>query len=144
MADLGIHQFKYSLLPHSGIWGDETQAAAYALNDPVIIYNNNSLGKGSSSENFSNELTQPLISVNSPNIIIETIKQAENGEGLVIRLFESRRMRGSVTLRSIFPIKAAWETDLLEENQTQCTLIDGQIILDFKPFEIKTLRILFH
>jgi len=144
MADLGIHQFKYSLLPHSGTWGDETQAAAYALNDPVIIYNNNSLGKGSSSENFSNELTQPLISVNSPNIIIETIKQAENGEGLVIRLFESRRMRGSVTLRSIFPIKAAWETDLLEENQTQCILIEGQIILDFKPFEIKTLRILFH
>ena len=37
-ADQGEHHFVYSLFPHTGNWNETTIAAAYALNDPLIVY----------------------------------------------------------------------------------------------------------
>ncbi len=35
-ADIGEQRFSYSLRPHAGSWDEQTVAAAYALNDPLI------------------------------------------------------------------------------------------------------------
>ena len=137
LADLGVHRFKYSLYPHMGSWEGGTQAAAYALNDPVIIHENQST--------YSNVLPDESISffsTNRNNILIETIKKAEDGNGYILRVYESHRQRGLTEISSCFPIKAAWETTLLEENLTQCLVEDSAVVVHFKPFEIKTLRIL--
>ncbi len=138
LADLGVHQFKYSLYPHKGNWENGTQSAAYALNDPVIVHENDS---NNSAE--KTDLTTTFFSTNRENILIETIKKAEDGIGFILRLYESHRKRGSTEISSCFPIKAARETNLLEENQTECLIQDSKVVVDFKPFEIKTLRILF-
>ncbi len=137
-ADLGEHEFKYSLLPHSGVWDERSQSAAYALNDPIILYKNQS-----SMIETPDQINTPIFNVNLPNIIIETIKQAEDGNGLIIRLYESHRKRGTALLQSCFPIGSAWMTNLLEENKEACVVQDGRLIFEFKPFEIKTIRILF-
>jgi alpha-mannosidase len=141
LADLGIHQFKYSLLPHSNSWDERTQAAAYALNDPIIIFERSQTPDETSGTSKQIECKQSLFSVSCPNVLIETIKQAEDGDGLIIRLFESQRKRGLVVLKSFIPIQSAWETNLLEENQEPCILQDHEIHLNIKPYEIKTLRI---
>jgi len=143
LADLGIHQFKYSLLPHSNSWGEQTQAAAYALNDPIIIFDGSETEDELSNKSEKSEFKQSLFSVSNPNVVIETIKQAEDGNGLIIRLYESQRKRGLVILKSFLPIQSAWETNLLEENQESCLLVDHEIHLNIKPYEIKTLRIHF-
>ena len=36
-ADQGEHRFVYSLLPHADRWNETTVAAAYALNDPLLV-----------------------------------------------------------------------------------------------------------
>ena len=141
LADLGIHQFKYSLLPHSNSWGEQTQAAAYALNDPIIIFERSKTEDEPSSKSEIYDIEQSLFSLSVPNVVIETIKQAEDGVGLIIRLYESQRKRGLVVLKSFMPILSAWETDLLEQNQESCIMKDHEIHLNIKPFEIKTLRI---
>ncbi|MGB8980271.1 MAG: alpha-mannosidase, partial [Anaerolineales bacterium] len=82
MADFGEHQFKYSLYPHAGSWNEETQREAYLLNDPVIVYK--SKVKSEKSGKLLATL-QSLLSVSEPNIIIETVKQAEDGNGIIIR-----------------------------------------------------------
>ncbi|HSM24916.1 MAG TPA: glycoside hydrolase family 38 C-terminal domain-containing protein, partial [Anaerolineaceae bacterium] len=138
LADLGIHQFKYSLLPHTGTWDERTQAAAYALNDPIIVY-----------QKENAETTNPINSnssfftTNQSNVIIETIKQAEDGNGIIIRLFESQRKRGPVTITTIHEVTSVWETNLLEENLSVCKYNHNQIYIELKPYEIKTLRVLF-
>lgn len=135
-ADLGVHEFKYSLLPHSGLWNECTQSAAYALNDPIIVFD-----PKEKSKNTPQTKSLSFFSVNVPNIIIETIKQAEDGDGIIVRLYESQRQRGSAIIQSFFPILSAWETNLLEENQNLCTVQNGELHLHYKPFEIKTIRI---
>jgi len=96
MADLGEHQFKYSLYPHADSWSEETQREAYLLNDPIISYRSKVEGQRSQTTSL-----QSLISCSAPNVIIETVKQAEDGDGIIIRLFESQRKRGQAQVRFI-------------------------------------------
>ena len=141
MADFGEHEFKYSLYPHAGSWNEETQRDAYLLNDPIIVYQTKDQGRRPT-ENTSALGLSSLVSVNSPNVIIETIKQAENGDGLVVRLYESQRKRGQVQVKLGGAVDSAWVTNLLEENESALSVEnDDSIILNLKPYQIVTLRV---
>jgi len=139
-ADLGEHRFVYSLLPHAGSWDETTVAAAYALNDPLIV------AEGQESRDATNPQSsipnpQSLISLDRPNIVVETVKQAEDGNGVIVRFYESQRQRGPVTLTTGFDLAEAWHTDLLEGNQAALTPVGNSVTLFVKPYEIVTLRL---
>ncbi|HET6596536.1 MAG TPA: alpha-mannosidase [Anaerolineales bacterium] len=138
MADFGEHEFKYSLYPHMGAWNEETQREAYLLNDPILFYKSKVESKASAGSVSS---LQSLISSSSPNVIIETVKRAEDGDGIIVRLYESQRKRGPVQLRVGFAVEAAWETNLLEENETELSVENDSILLDVRPFQIMTIRL---
>ena len=124
-ADQGAHHFVYSLYPHADVddagrpVGPETIARhAYALNDPLIVV----AGPGSAPA----EPAVPLVEL-PPHCIVETIKQAEDGRGLIVRFYECARRRGPVTLRAGVPLAAALLTNLLEEDQ-EALPIDGRTV----------------
>ena len=133
-ADQGEHHFTYSLLPHIGDWHTGTVPASYALNDPLIVrrVNGGGIGDGPS---------QSLVAVDVPNVIIETVKQAEDGWGLIVRLYENERSRGPVTLRVGFPLAEAYRCNLLEENEAALPIVKNAVHLTVKPYQIMTLRL---
>src|SRR6185503_5104621 len=132
-ADQGEHRFAYSLLPHAGSWGETTIAQAYALNDALIVVRPGS--QASALQPIS------LLSVEPANIVVETIKRAEDGNGLIVRLYESQRKRGQARLHLGFKIGSAWRTNLLEENQAALTPDGDTLTLSVRPYEIVTLRL---
>jgi alpha-mannosidase len=138
MADFGEHEFKYSLYPHAGPWNEETQREAYLLNDPIVVYKRKVERQRSAQETSH---LKSLISVSQPNVIIETVKRAEDGDGIIVRLYESQRKRGTVRLHVGFAVNAAWETNLLEENESMLPLETDSIQLDLTPYQIMTLRL---
>jgi alpha-mannosidase len=140
MADYGEHQFKYSLFPHAGRWNEETQREAYLLNDPLIVYRSKVEGQRSDTAISS---PQSLISASSPNVIIETVKQAEDGDGIIVRLYESQRKRGQVRVKFGSAMASAWITNLLEENESALSVEQDSILLSMKPYQIVTLRVKF-
>jgi len=133
-ADRGEHRFAYSLLPHNGGWDELTIANAYALNDPLITYANH---QPSAIRN-----SQFAIHSNQPNVVIETIKQAEDGNGIIARLYESQRCRGKLTLTTGFPLAQVWRTNLLEENREALDCDENSVTTFIKPYQILTLRLL--
>ncbi len=136
-ADYGEHTFKYSLLPHAGLWGAETVKEAYALNDPLIVY-----GGGLSAEGGAMVAKLPsFISVDRENIVVETIKRAEDGDGIIIRMYECQRQRGEFNLKTVFPIGAAYRTNILEENQEEIPAEGTTLTYSIKPYQILTLRL---
>jgi len=137
MADYGEHQFKYSLYPHSGSWNEETQREAYLLNDPIIVYQRTIDDRPSTMV----DSLSSVVSVSNPNVIIETIKRAEDGDGIILRLYESQRKRGQVQLKLRFAVESAWETNLLEENQSELSVENDSIRLNLKPYQIMTIRL---
>jgi len=137
MADFGEHHFKYSLYPHTGIWDEATQREVYLLNDPIICYKSKDQKSGKLVSSLKS-----LISTSSLSVIVETIKLAEDGNGMIIRLYESQRNRGPVQLKVGFAVKSAWETNLLEENESELSLENDTIHLMLRPYQILTLRLI--
>ncbi len=134
-ADQGEHIFTYSILPHSD---DFRKAgvinAAYELNQPMIAAQ---LSKqdGKLSNSFS------FISADKDNVIIETVKNAEAQDGVIVRLYDAHNMRSDVTLTLCDKYSEAYVCDMLENEQEKIPVIDNKIKLTVKPFEIVTLKL---
>ena len=143
-ADLGQHTFTYSLLPHAGSWDELTISQAYALNDQIILWQAERRERRVKvSAHPSLPLAPgPFVTVDRPNVVIETVKQAEDGQGLIVRLYENQRQRGEFTLTTGFPLAGAWRTDLLEGNQERLETDDNSLRHPIKPYQIVTLRLL--
>jgi alpha-mannosidase len=137
-ADYGEHRFKYSLYPHAGSWNEETQREAYLLNDPIIVYQSKVGGRKSETRTSS---LHSLVSVSTPNVIIETVKRAEDENGIIVRLYESQRKRGQVRVKFGSAVESAWMTNLLEENESALSVDQDSILLNIKPYQIVTLRV---
>ncbi len=140
-ADLGEQRFTYALLPHSnapGAAGDPYAIArqAYALNDALIV-------AGSPARSAAAHPWKAALQMfELPHgVILETVKRAEDGNGLILRLYECSRQRGRVALRTGLPLQSAWVTNLLEENQEQLVVEGNSLSLELRPFQIVTLRV---
>jgi alpha-mannosidase len=139
-SDIGEHEFTYSLYPHGGTWKDaDIDRRAYELNIPMLVvkaYQSEAAGNVSIPPHFSFCNLQP------GQLITETLKQAEDGNGLIMRVYESHGFRGRVSCRFSADISASEETNLLEETIEPVEVDDAhQIVTPFTPFEIKTLRL---
>jgi len=140
-ADQGEQHFAYSLLPHQGRWGEATVAAAYALNDPILVYTPADRTMDGASGSQAQRIAHTLLAVDQPNIVIETVKIAEDGQDLIVRLYECQRRRGPVTLRTGVALAAAWRTNLLEEKAEALPCTKHSVAFPMHPYEIVTLRL---
>ena len=135
-ADQGRHAFTYSLLPHAGDFRDGgTIRQGYCLNQPLMALP--APGGGTLPDHFS------LASCASPGIVLETVKPAEDGDGLILRFYESFGRRGDASITLGIPFSQASVCDLME-NPIPCPelRISGQeITLPVRCFDVVTLRI---
>ncbi len=131
LADKGSHEFTYSLLPHVGDWvAAETVRRAYELNAPVL------------SAPVS-EATPPhsFISLAGAGVVVEAIKAAEDGGGVIIRLYEPHGSRGIVTVKLGFEVSSVTECDHVEQPQHEVAASRTQFSFYVKPFQIRTFRL---
>lgn len=133
-GDKGSHDFIYSIYPHAGDWrlGD-TVREAFRLNEPLRA-ETAVCGSGCLSA-FS------FAEIDCPNVIIDTIKGAEDGDGLILRFYESQGARGTVTVTLGFEAKDPMECNLMEVNEQTAALDGNRLSFYIKPYEIKTFRI---
>ncbi len=129
-ADKGMQEFTYAFYAWNGSLADgNVVREAYEVNVPVMTV----AGSGG---------RQSLLSVDAPNIVVETVKPAEDGSrDVIVRLYESKRMATRCRLRTSLPVTAAVQTDMLEQGAQVLELADGKVHLEFRPFEIKTVRL---
>jgi len=80
--------------------------------------------------------------VQSREVIIETIKQAEDGDGVIIRCYEPYRSRGWAEFETAFAVKSVHVCNLLEDDLEEVALGDEiHFRLYMRPFQIVTLRL---
>jgi alpha-mannosidase len=113
--DQGIQTFRMVLAPHAGTWQDAgIVRMAEELTAPVpVLYQGIHPGTRAPSASF--------LSVDAPDVVVSDVKQAEDGNDLIIRCYETA---GRAT-------KASLDLGLVHRHWTG----------DFHPLEIKTLRV---
>ena len=65
------------------------------------------------------------MSCDNANLVIETVKCAEDGNGVIVRLYEAFRTRGRAMLKPGFDCLSAAKTNLLEEKIEDLAIENG-------------------
>ena len=130
-TDQEEHFFTYAPYPHAEGWQQAgTVREAYRLNQPAL-----SVRGGQAGTEYS------LASVQPANVILETVKQAEDGNGVIVRLYETENARTEACLTWNRPIASVEECNCIEEKQADAAFERARIPFVIKPYEIKTFRI---
>lgn len=134
-CDMGQHQFTYALMPHFGPYNYAgVVGAAYAHNAP-LRHAFLEPGKGTDAE------MPPFVNCEDRNVVIESVKKAEDGNGLIIRLYECHNSRGAAELICARTPSVAWLCNLEEQPEKELEIHEGMVLFDYKPFEIITIRL---
>ena len=136
-ADKGMQEFTYSFYVKSSDFADSgVVREGMQLNSPLKFW-----GKGAGRKEY--------FSISSDNVILETVKMAEDGENhLILRFYEAFGRHTSCSIKAGFKISKLWETTMEETISSTTTLPvkllenKSEILLNFAPFEIKTLRLI--
>lgn len=131
VTDQEVHTFTYALYPHQEGWqAGGTVPQAYFLNQPALAVAGGSADAGVS-----------LAGVDVPNVVLETVKQAEDGDGVILRLYECENAKTPVTLTWNKPFAIAEADNCIEEKTGDVEVSGNQIRFTIKPYEVKTIRI---
>ncbi|HEX3038661.1 MAG TPA: glycosyl hydrolase-related protein, partial [Oscillospiraceae bacterium] len=132
-TDQEEHFFTYSLYPHAGTWREsDVPQEAYKLNQPSYAANG-----GKEGESFS------FASTDHDNVVLETVKKAENGKGIIFRVYENRNMRTNAAITFGRKLKNVSECDLLENVTEKIACAEDHFEFNIKPYEIKTFLVEF-
>ncbi len=115
LSDLGHHNFTYEIFPHEGIAYGEINKEALIFNEPLVK---------------ADVASVPKCLLGDRNLILQSVKKAENSDMTVLRFAECSGARGKLSFDA--PVKVL---DFLED--TQCETCE----VAYKPFEIITIGI---
>ena len=134
-ADQGILEFTYSLCPHAGTFAEsDVQREAYYLNYPMYAVKASG-NESSIPERFS------AVSIDCDNVICETLKEAEDTNATVLRLYESKNRKQRVSITLGIPASRCTVCDMLERELYELPIVDGKISTVMSGFEILTLKL---
>ncbi|QFY63978.1 alpha-mannosidase (plasmid) [Rhizobium grahamii] len=125
LADEGFQRFTYALMPHEGAWYDGgVREEAEDLNQPLLVAPATDRATGN---------WQPL-KTSGIDAALSTIKPTEDGDGLIVRVYEPAGRRGALAL----DLPSGWRNEgpvsILEEAMD----IPAEGLM---PFEVKSWRI---
>jgi alpha-mannosidase len=136
-VDKGVHTFTYSLFPHPGDFRSAgTIKHSYYVNHPMTAVKTRK-SKGCLPESYS------FIGCDKENVVVETVKKSESGDGVVIRMYESFNMHTKAVLTFGDTAKKVFLCDMLENVIEELPLEDGMVQIKLKPFEIVTVKVRF-
>jgi alpha-mannosidase len=136
IADIGEHDFTYSLLPHQGEYHEGgVVRAGYELNVPLRTVLTTSHA-GSLPSRTS------LFTVVGESVVLDTVKKSEDDGSIILRLYEAHNKRVKASIATELLVTEAWECDLMENNIAKLDLREGTVSFEMCPFEIKTIRVI--
>lgn len=129
-ADNEVHSFTYAFTAWEGNFADcDVVRQGYELNvkpsvTPGLV------------ESFS------AVSIDKENVILDTMKPAEDGsKDVILRLYEAKKAAVQTEVNLHFTARKAYLCDMLENIKEELPVEDGKISLPFRAFEVKTVRV---
>ncbi len=133
-ADRCTHKFTYCLLPHTGDYiKAKVIQEAHQLNSPLRVLN----------YAVRETAVTPYVQIDSGEVVVEAVKKAEDDSSHILRLYESWGASCTVNVALPEGTMAAYLVNLLEETLEQLAVTMSTVTLEFAPFEIKSLKVVF-
>ncbi|KAI9748942.1 MAG: Glycoside hydrolase, 38 vacuolar alpha mannosidase [Candelina submexicana] len=152
-ADMGRHQIRYAILPHTGPLDHRTVRTAYEFNNPLSIHAHPS---PSSIAPFLSSITLHGL----PSLILDVIKRGEDddedvsrggefilrnkrrsGKSIVVRIYESLGGKSRGTIKTSLPVRKVTRCNLLEDDGEEVAIREGEVRIELRAFEVATFRL---
>ena len=129
--------FRYSITTHEGDWKEgKARDFGWAIGNPLVPVCVNGRKEGTLGKKVS------FGQVDKPNVLLLTLKQAEDGDGIIARLIETEGKASTATVTLPFlTISKAYQTNLVEENERILSAQQHTVTAPVKGFGITTIRI---
>ncbi len=125
LADEGEQSFTYALMPHAGAWHEAgVREEAEALGQPLLA----APAPGAALSDL-----RPL-AVEGLTTALAGLKRAEDGDGLVLRIYEPAGARGVASVVTPGGWRVAGPVDILERPL--------KAAVEMRPFEVRSWRLL--
>jgi alpha-mannosidase len=84
-----------------------------------------------------------FVQIDQPNVVLVTWKEAEDGDGTVLRFLEVGGEAGTVNVQTPrLDVTSAWSSDAMERKQSALTNSLHGFSFAVKPYQIVTVRLL--
>ncbi len=129
--------FRYSVSTHKGDWKKGgVRRFGWSAGNPLMaaVVEGKRQGKLEKKASFCQ--------VDTPNVMVLTLKQAEDGDGIILRLIETEGegLKTRITMPAL-TIRKAYRTDLVEKNISELASAEHSVVAPVGPFGITTIRI---
>ncbi|HBL41122.1 MAG TPA: hypothetical protein DDY98_05970 [Ruminococcaceae bacterium] len=136
-GDHGISTFVYAYYPHKNSWQQaQTVENGIMLNIPPVTQ---LVGKqdGAVADGTT------FMEISADSLTVECFKPAQDGNGFILRLAEQKHGRGKATVKLRNTFKSVTECNMIEEDETELAKAQNEFSFAFRPYEVKTFRIVF-
>ena len=117
------------------------------FNHPLRLYSHPAASAVSS-------LLSSIILNGSSSLVLDTIKRGEDdedvsrgelpkrkGRSIIVRIYESLGGKARGTIKTSLPVKRVWKTNILEDDEGELALKNGEIAIELRSFEVATFRL---
>jgi len=134
---LGRHVFEMAFEPRAGApaAGEMLASAREHLIAPRVVVAMTPGGSEPPTRSFLSLERQ------AGDVVLSALKQAEDRDSIVVRLFNPDNDEARATVRMNAPIAEAFALNLLEERQAPIAVENGAVELRLKPHQIQTIEV---
>lgn len=129
--------FRYSLTSNKGPQANsDNRNFGWSVHNPLMGV----VANGGRTGPFEDRMS--FCRLDQANVLLVTMKRAEDGQGVIVRLIETDGKQGTVTLTlPVLAVGKAWQTNVVEENQAELQSTDHSVTVPVRPFGISTVRV---
>ena len=131
----GDHHYRFSVVSHASGWKNGYRAGI-AAGSPLVVVGNPATGPGASLPE-----AKSFLPFASPNIILSTMKKAENDDTVILRVYDIEGQDTEAEVELFHPVKKAERTNLIEEEGVLLKPRKGRLVLPVGHHAVETLKL---
>ena len=131
----GDHHYRFSLTSHAAGWRNGYRAGI-AAGSPLLAVMAVSSPSGV-------DLPEALsfLPFSAPNLVLSTMKKAEDGDTVILRVYDIEGKDAEAAVELFYPVKRAERTNLIEEEGVELKPRKGRLVLPVGHHAVETLKL---
>ena len=129
--------FDYALVAYDGDW------RAAGITREGLAYNHPFLVRSAAPRAGALPGRWGLLEISHRHVVASALKWSEDGQGAVLRVYETAGEAVEARIQLHVDVDAAYEVDLMEDTIREAPVEGNGLMLQLRPFEIKSFRIRF-
>jgi alpha-mannosidase len=131
----GDHHYQFSVTSHAAGWRNGYRAGI-AAGSPLFVVGNPAAVAGADLPE-----SKCFLPVSTPGIVLSTMKKAEDGDTVILRVYDIEGRDTETAVELIRPMRRAVRTNLIEEEGVELKPRKGRLVLPVGHHAVETLKL---